>query len=494
MGIVVDIMIYAAIALMMVNIIGYFRYSRYVQKQGIWNGSAFLLYLPAGLLVLFLLGYVGVQLMNRNDILVASILFGGSIFVLAVLWLLETVTRKIQINEKLKADLEAAELANASKTVFLSSMSHDIRTPLNAIIGYTNLMKQGKISDEDRGEYLDSIESSGKQLQELIDDVLEMSRIESGKLKLDEKPDDIVSLMDDLRNLFAVQMQEKNMTFEVDSSAVVHRYAVCDRTLIGRILLNLISNAYKYTEEGGRIKVTARETGEDSDKKNAYEFSVSDNGIGMTKEFAAKIFDAFEREQTSTISGIQGTGLGMAITKNIVDLMDGDISVLTSPGQGTEITFTVSLQPCEKSDVHDDSVNDDREEVDFSGMNILLVDDVAVNREIATLILEDMGFVVDTAVDGQDAFDKVKESQPGQYGAVLMDIQMPVMNGYEATKKIRSQDDPYLSNIPVIALTANAFVEDRRLAEEAGMNGHISKPIDQAEMISTLKKIIKKEN
>ena len=268
---------------------------------------------------------------------------------------------------------------------------------------------------------------------------------------------------------------------------------MCDRTLISRVLLNLISNAYKYTEEGGRIKVTACEAGKESDK-NIYEFRVSDNGIGMTKEFAAKMFDAFEREQTSTISGIQGTGLGMAITKNIVDLMDGDINVLTSPGQGTEITFTVSLQPCEKSDVKVDSVNDDREVVDFSGMNILLVDDVEVNREIATLILEDMGFVVDTAVDGQSAFDKVKESQSGQYGAVLMDIQMPVMNGYEATKLIRSLDDPYLSNIPVIALTANAFEEDKHLAEEAGMNGHISKPINQNEMISTLKRIIKKEN
>ena len=493
MGIVVDIMIYAGIALMVVNIIGYIRYSRYIQKQGIWNGNALLLYLPTNLLVLFLLGYIGVQLMNRDDLLVASILFGGSIFVFAALWLLETVTRKIETNEKLKADLEADEMANTSKTVFLSSMSHDIRTPLNAIIGYTNLMKQGKISDEDRDKYLDSIESSGKQLQELIDDVLEMSRIESGKLQLDEEPDDIVSMMEDLHNLFAVQMQEKNMTFDVDSSKITHRYAVCDRTLISRVLLNLISNAYKYTEEGGRIKVTACEAGKESDK-NIYEFRVSDNGIGMTKEFAAKMFDAFEREQTSTISGIQGTGLGMAITKNIVDLMDGDINVLTSPGQGTEITFTVSLQPCEKSDVKVDSVNDDREVVDFSGMNILLVDDVEVNREIATLILEDMGFVVDTAVDGQSAFDKVKESQPGQYGAVLMDIQMPVMNGYEATKLIRSLDDPYLSNIPVIALTANAFEEDKHLAEEAGMNGHISKPINQNEMISTLKRIIKKEN
>ena len=218
MGIVVDIMIYAGIALMVVNIIGYIRYSRYIQKQGIWNVNALLLYLPTNLLVLFLLGYIGVQLMNRDDLLVASILFGGSIFVFAALWLLQTVTRKIETNEKLKADLEAAEMANASKTVFLSSMSHDIRTPLNAIIGYTNLMKQGKISDEDRDKYLDSIESSGKQLQELIDDVLEMSRIESGKLKLDEEPDDIVSMMEDLHNLFAVQMQEKNMTFDVDSS------------------------------------------------------------------------------------------------------------------------------------------------------------------------------------------------------------------------------------------------------------------------------------
>lgn len=491
MNLLIGIMINAGIALMLVNIIGYIRYERYVRKQGIWGSNPEVLYIPIVLLVMFFIGYIGVEILGKPDMLIASILFGGSIFVFAMLHLIRTVTKRIQENDKLKSDLKAAEKANVSKTVFLSSVSHDIRTPLNAIIGYTKLAKRDEMSLEEAKTYLSKIERSGLQLQELIDDILEMSRIESGKITVNEEPEDILSIMDDVRDIFSVQMKEKNMAFSVDASSVENRFTVCDRTLIGRVLLNLVSNSYKYTEEGGRIKVTLSEKPSKSDEKAIYEFCVSDNGMGMTKEFAAKVFDAFEREQTSTISGIQGTGLGMAITKNIVDMMDGDISIITSPGQGTEIMVTLELKKCEKEDVQSTVRIDDRNDIDFNGFKVLLVDDVEVNREIAVMLLEDKGFQVDVAVNGKDAFEKIAKSAPGDYNVILMDVQMPVMDGYEASRKIRELDDPYLSNIPIVALTANAFEEDRKRALEAGMNGHIAKPIDPDAMIKTLYDIIK---
>ena len=491
MEIVVNLMIYLGIVLMLNNIIGYIKYERYVMREGIWERDPRILYIPIFLLILFFLGYFGVVLFGKPGILIALILLGGSIFVFAMLQIMHIVTRRIREGDKLKADLEAAEKANVSKTVFLSSMSHDIRTPLNAIIGYTNLAKDNAITIEQAQDYFSKIGASGRQLQELIDDILEMSRIESGKIKLDEEPEDLIAVMDEIRDMFSVQMQQKEMDFSVITDSVQDRYAVCDKTLIERVLLNLVSNAYKYTEKGGRIKVELTEEKSASGGKNTYEFSVSDNGIGMTKEFVSKVFEAFEREQTSSVSGIQGTGLGMAITKNIVDLMGGTIDMITSPGQGTEILVKVDLEPCEQSSVKSAKPADDRSDISFEGSRVLLVDDVEVNREIAVMLLESMGFKTDIAVNGKDAYDKVAASEAGYYNVVLMDIQMPVMDGYEATEKIRAIDDPYISNIPIIALSANAFDEDKKKAREAGMSGHISKPIDPEEMLSVLSEIVK---
>lgn len=483
-------MIYMGIILMLINIIGYIKYERYVIKQGIWGSHRETLYIPIILLILFFMGYIGVQFLGKPDMLVASILFGGSIFVFAMLGLMWTVTRRILENEKLRADLDAAERASQSKTVFLSSMSHDIRTPLNAIIGYANLSKGDDITEKELRSYMTGIENSARQLQELIDDILEMSRIESGKIVVDTAPEDILDISSDIRDIFKIQMQEKNMDFSVNTEDIEHRYVECDRALIERVLMNLVSNSYKYTKEGGRVRVDIREKGASGDDSYVYEFCVSDNGIGMTKEFADKVFEAFEREKTSTVSGIQGTGLGMAITKNIVEMMDGDITLLTSPGQGTEITVTMALKTCTKEETGSSEHFDDRDRIDFSGMKVLLVDDVEVNREIASMLLENMGFVVDTAKDGKEAYERIAESSPGDYNVVLMDIQMPVMDGYEASRKIRALDDPYLSNIPIIALTANAFEEDVKNAASAGMNGHIAKPIDPDQMMKKLTEIV----
>ena len=491
MQLVVNLMIYLGIVLMLNNIIGYIKYERYVRIEGIWEMDYRILYIPIGLLILFFLGYFGVVLYGKPDIIIASILLGGSIFVFAMLKIMHAVTKSIRENGKLKADLEAAEKANISKTVFLSSMSHDIRTPLNAIIGYTNLAQEDDITLEQAQDYFSKIGASGRQLQELIDDILEMSRIESGKIELEEEPEDLIAIMKEVHDMFMIQMQQKEMDFSVVADSVQDHCVICDKTLIERIMLNLISNAYKYTEKGGKIKAELVEEKNPSGGKNTYEFRVSDNGIGMTKEFASKVFEAFEREKTSSVSGIQGTGLGMAITKSIVDLMGGTIELITSPGQGTEIIVKIDLEPCDESDVKDTEVADDRNDISFEGSRVLLVDDVEVNREIAVLLLQRMGFQTDVAVNGEDAYNKVAASEAGYYNVILMDIQMPVMDGYEATKKIREIDDPYISNIPIIALSANAFEEDKRKARAAGMSGHISKPIDPGEMLSVLSEIVK---
>ena len=283
----------------------------------------------------------------------------------------------------------------------------------------------------------------------------------------------------------------------MDASQVRNTHVLCDKTRLNRVLLNLLSNAYKFTPEEGTISVSLWQIDDARDGYAKYELRVKDSGIGMTKEFAAKVFEAFERERTSTVSGIQGTGLGMAITKSIVDLMNGTIEVNTAPGQGTEFVVRLRFRLPEESaapeELPEQSMESDSgaaEEPDFTGTRVLLTDDNEINREIAVLLLEEAGFEVDTAVNGAEAVQKISSSEPGRYQLALMDIQMPVMNGYEAAREIRSLSNPDLAGIPIIAMTANAFAEDIRAAEEAGMDGHIAKPLDIPKMMETLRAVL----
>ncbi|MBR3560334.1 MAG: amino acid permease [Oscillospiraceae bacterium] len=394
-----------------------------------------------------------------------------------------------------EADKIRAEENSRAKTVFLSNMSHDIRTPMNAILGYTNLARRDGTSAAEMREYLDKIDSSGHHLLALINDVLEMSRIESGKMELEPVPVDLKRAFSEVRDMFATQMKEKSISFTVDTNHVKRNRVLCDKNRLNRVLLNLLSNAYKFTPEGGSISVTVWEI--ESEKKDwgNYEIRVADNGIGMTSEFAAKVFEAFERERTSTVSGIQGTGLGMAITKSIIDKMGGEIEVNSAPGIGTEFVVKLELEllPDDEKAVEDTEEAGKVAPVDFTGIHLLLVEDNEINREIATMILEESGFTLDTAVNGEEAVEKVTASQPGDYAAVLMDIQMPKMNGYEATRAIRALTDPRLAEIPIIAMTANAFSEDIKAAEDAGMDGHIAKPLDISIMINTLTDILRRK-
>ncbi len=404
---------------------------------------------------------------------------------------------ELERNRRLQDALEEARRASAAKTVFLSNMSHDIRTPMNAIIGYTNLARRdGNDLEQVRG-YLDKIESSSQYLLALINDVLEMSRIESGKLELEPAPVDLRALLDEIRDMFASQMREKGIAFEVSNAELRNGHVLCDKNRLNRVLLNLLSNAYKFTPAGGSVSVTLRQCGGGQEGFGDYELRVRDSGIGMSEEFAARVFDAFERERNSTVSGIQGTGLGMAITKSIVDMMGGTIEVRSEPGQGTEFIIRLNLplrEDAEPSGEADAAPRENGEVPDFGRIRVLLVEDNEINREIAAALLEEMGFLLDTAENGKRAVEKVAASEPGYYGLILMDVQMPVMGGYEAARQIRSLADPALARLPIIAMTANAFSEDIREAEKAGMNGHIAKPLDVPHMRRTLQTVLRQAN
>ncbi|MBP3884707.1 MAG: amino acid permease [Olsenella sp.] len=412
------------------------------------------------------------------------------VFSLAIMFSIYSLMRKREKETDTKR--LAAEETSKAKTVFLSNMSHDIRTPMNAIIGYTNIAKREGLSLEEVRGYLDKIDSSSKHLLALINDVLEMSRIESGKIDLDPVECDLRKTMNEVRDMFATQMQEKGITFSVDTSGVRNGQVLCDVNRLNRVLLNLISNAYKFTPEGGRVSVTLAQVEAAMDGQGRYELRVKDTGIGMSPEFAERVFEAFERERNTTVSGIQGTGLGMAITKSIVDLMGGTIDIVTAPGEGTEFIIGLDLELAHAGEEPDVRKAEDEQagEVDFSTKRILLVEDNEINRDIATLILEDVGFNLESAENGKVAVEKVRASQPGYYDAILMDVQMPVMNGYEATRAIRALDDPDLAHIPILAVTANAFSEDVQNAREAGMDGHLSKPLDVPKVLQALGELL----
>ena len=530
-----------------------------------------------------------------------------------------------ELNAKLQVAVEKAESANRAKSTFLSNMSHDIRTPMNAIIGFTTLALSN-IDDTDRvKDYLGKTLASSNHLLSLINDVLDMSRIESGKIHLEEVEVNLSDVLHDLKTIVSGQIYAKQLELYMDAMDVTDEDVYCDKTRLNQILLNLLSNAIKFTPAGGTVSVRVRQLAGKVHGCGQYEFRIKDNGIGMSQEFAQKIFEPFERERTSTVSRIQGTGLGMAITKNIVDMMGGTIEVQTAQGKGTEFTVCVPMraqteqrpvekiteleglkalvvdddfntcdsvtkmlvkvgmraewtlsgkeavlrarQSIEMSDVyhayiidwrlpdmngievtrqirslHDDTpiiiltaydwsdieveakaagvtafcakpmfMSDLRETLmsalgqkpadavqrllpeknaDFKGKHILLVEDNELNREIAQEILREYGFLVDSAENGAVAVEKVSTAAPGSYDLVLMDVQMPIMDGYTATRKIRALDDPARAKLPILAMTANAFDEDRRNALESGMNGFLSKPIVIDDLVQELHKIL----
>lgn len=388
----------------------------------------------------------------------------------------------------LKNALRRAEEGSRAKSSFLFAMSHDLRTPMNAIIGYAELMEAHWGEKEVTTNYLQKLKGASQFLLALIGNVLEIARIESGKETLTEAPWNLMKLEETLDILLDGEISRKQLTVNRNVN-IRHANVYCDALKIREIIMNLLSNAVKYTSEGGKIVLDIEEKPSARDGFMTLQIRVSDNGIGISKEYVPYIFDAFTRERSSSESGIIGTGLGLRIVKSFVDLMNGDISVKSEPGKGTCFTVEISCRKIPEEELQQ-QMEEQPENVSLAGRRLLLAEDNGLNAEIAMTILQDADAEVELAADGKIAVDKLKDVPVGYYDAILMDIQMPNMNGYEATKAIRKLTDER-AKIPVIAMTANAFEEDRQAALAAGMDDYVAKPVEISELFRTIMKHLK---
>ena len=386
-------------------------------------------------------------------------------------------TSNYYYEKKLEDEKSRADIACQAKTEFLASMSHDIRTPMNAILGMSNIAKL-HIDDKERVEdCLSKIDISGNHLLELINEVLDMNKIESGELELNEESFNLLDMIDQIEIMTKPLMEGKNHTFKIDTENVEHTSLRGDRSRLSQIIMNLLSNAVKYTNEGGNISLSIYELGNDEDSAT-YKITVKDNGIGMSEEYLPNLFDPFTRAKDENVYKSQGTGLGMAITKKFADLLGATINVESELKKGTTFTVIVGFTYENEKEVTKKKNLEGVTNLDFTGKNILLAEDNEINSEIATEILSMAGFNVIWAVDGEDAVNKFSESEDNYFSLIFMDIQMPKKTGFEATMAIRAIDSEYAKNIPIIAMTANAFVDDIKACKDAGMNNHIAKPID----------------
>ncbi len=423
----------------------------------------------------------------------------------------DQIEEQIQTQKQLQDALIMADSANHAKTEFLFNMSHDIRTPMNAILGFTNMAMKYSEDKEKLLDCLGKIQSSGDLLLSLINNVLEVSRIESGKAVVDQKPGDVYSSFDSIESTMLVMAQSKDIQLKFEYGEIKDRYIYCDFTRCARVFVNIISNAIKYTQDGGFVNVKCEQIKGKHRGYGLYRYTFEDNGFGMSEEFQKHVFEQFSRENNATVTGIQGTGLGMAVCKSFVDIMNGTIECKSKVGEGT--TFTVTLpfklqsgviKVENKIEKHPESNSKAKAEaksaggkteepkeprkIDFNGKKILVVEDNVLNREIAVEILQSEGMVTEEAVDGSEAVQMLKNMGSDYYDCILMDIQMPVMNGYEAAKAIREMYPD--GKLPIIALSANAFAEDKEASIKAGMNAHVAKPINVQELFSTMSELL----
>ena len=402
--------------------------------------------------------------------------------------------RERQYEAELEKSAEQAKNANEAKTRFLFNMSHDIRTPMNAIVGFSGLLEKNLQNEKKAKEYLGKIQSSSNLLLRIINQVLEMARIESGTAVLQLKAEDMDALFHRVNTVFEEDVRKKNLQYQVVLD-VRHHYAVCDETKLQEIMLNIISNAIKYTPEGHSIHVEIHESVSENPSKVRYIFSCEDTGIGMSEEYLPHIYEEFSREHTTTENKVPGTGLGLPIIKSMIELMGGSIQVESRLGIGTKLTVDLSFDIASKEEVYgsQDTIKSSAIHT-IKGKRILLVEDNELNAEIAKTVLEDVGALITRAENGQQAVELFKEKPAGPFDAILLDLMMPVMDGYTATRKIRSLERADAKTIPIIAMTANAFQEDAEKCIAVGMNAHLAKPLDIEKMMITICHLVNKEN
>ena len=391
-----------------------------------------------------------------------------------------------QYAEKLQLSAAEAQEASEAKTRFLFNMSHDIRTPMNAIMGFTELLNRNLDDQEKARGYLRKIQNASSLLLTIINQVLEMARIESGTVTLKLEATDLSALFHSVNTVFEADIQKKNIQYSEDVH-VPHKFAYCDKTKLEEIYLNIVSNAIKYTPDGHAIRVEIHELPSEDKKKACYRFTCEDSGIGMSADYLPYIFDEFSREHTTTENKVVGTGLGLPIVKSLIELMGGTIQVESTQGVGTKFTVDLALTLASREEVYPTpEALAEAEHAKLRGRRILLAEDNDLNAEIAIELLGEKGLLIERAADGEECCTMLAQAPEGYYDLVLMDIQMPRMNGYEAAAKIRGMADVKKAGIPIIAMTANAFAEDRQAALDAGMNAHVAKPIDMAVLLPTL--------
>ncbi|MEY8480316.1 ATP-binding protein [Lachnospiraceae bacterium 48-21] len=392
-------------------------------------------------------------------------------------------------HEQLEIAVKRAEAANKAKSEFLFNMSHDIRTPMNAIMGFTNFALESNDPDKQR-EYLENIDVSSKQLLDLLNNILELARIENHKIIIEEELVDVRETFHKLCTIFSSDLKKKNLSCTVDVD-ISHPYLYMDTVHYSQVFLNIVSNAVKYTPDGGAVSLSFKELPGDTEDTCLVETVIEDNGIGMSEEFQAYAYESFSRERTSTVSGIQGTGLGLAIVKDLVGLMNGRVTLKSRQGMGTKVTVCLPHRfkkaPADKKEGEPDSW----ENLRFDGVHILLAEDIDVNAIIATKLLSSKGCIVERARDGVECVNMLLKANEGYYDLVLMDIQMPIMDGYQAARSIRSFDNVKKASVPILAMTANAFREDCEKAAEAGMDGHIAKPLNAGDMFRKIGEVLK---
>lgn len=400
---------------------------------------------------------------------------------------------EIENQAKLENALVSAKEASKAKSTFLFNMSHDIRTPMNAIIGYTSMAEKHLYDPQRVSEYLEKVKLSSNHLLKLINDVLDMARIENGKINIEEKSFHLKNCIDNIIEIERISAEKNQLKLELEYENLKTKYIIGDSFRLNQIFLNIIGNSIKYTTAGGKITVLVRENKSNSKKTASFSFIVKDTGIGMSEEFVSHIFEMFSRERNTTSSGVQGTGLGMAIVKNLIDLMNGTIDIKSKINEGTTVSLNLNFKiPNAKTIDSENETESASVRIELKNKKVLVVEDNSLNREIAKDMLEEEGLIVEEANDGTIAVEKIKNSKPGDFDFVLMDVQMPFMDGYTATQTIRQLKDNQLANIPIIAMTANAFEEDRKKAIESGMDAHLSKPIQPALLFNTISEIISK--